>query len=116
MQAKTNALATTAGSLTLKISTIKTGHLGMHTMNSRNNESIMLNEEVVGEVDHFSYLGSKVFTAEIERKRSRSRLQKQARPSPCFGVLGDPRISARRLRSDFSKAIVLSSLLYGAES
>ena len=60
MQAKTNALATTAGSLGLKINTKKTRHL---RMNSRTNESIMVNGEVVDEVDHFTYLGSKVSTS-----------------------------------------------------
>ena len=43
MQAKTNALDTTAGSLGLKINTKKTRHL---RMNSRTNESIMVNGEV----------------------------------------------------------------------
>ena len=60
MQAKTNALATTAGCLGLKINTKKTRHL---RMNSRTNESIMVNGEVVGEIDHFTYLGSKVSTS-----------------------------------------------------
>ena len=61
MQEKTNTLATTAGSFGLKISTRKSGHL---RMNSRTNELINLNGEVVGEVDHFTYLGSKVSTSE----------------------------------------------------
>ena len=60
MQAKTNALANTAGSLGLKINTKKTRHL---RMNSRTNESIMVNGVVVDEVDHFTYLGSKVSTS-----------------------------------------------------
>lgn len=61
MLAKTDALATTAGSLGLKINTKKTRHL---RMNSRANESIMVNGDVVDEVDHFTYLGSKVSTSE----------------------------------------------------
>ena len=60
MQTKTNALATTAGCLGLKINTKKTRHL---KMNSRTNEYIMVNGEVVDEVDHFTYLGSKVSTS-----------------------------------------------------
>ena len=60
MQDKTNALATTAGNLGLKINIKKTRHL---RMNSRNNESILVNGEVVDGVDHFTYLGSKVSTS-----------------------------------------------------
>ena len=52
MQEKTNALATTARSLGLKISTRKSGHF---RMNSRTNESIMFNGELVGRK---WYLGS----------------------------------------------------------
>ncbi|KAL9952790.1 hypothetical protein ACROYT_G040097 [Oculina patagonica] len=60
MQAKTNTLATTAGSLGLKISTKKTSHL---RMNSKTSEAIMLNGEAVKEVEHFTYLGSMVSTS-----------------------------------------------------
>ena len=60
MQDKTNALATTAGNLGLKINIKKTGHL---RMSSRSNESILLNGEVVDEVDHFTYLGSEVLNS-----------------------------------------------------
>ena len=60
MQDKTNALATTAGNLGLKINIKKTRHL---RMNGRNNESILVNGEVVDGVDHFTYLGSKVSTS-----------------------------------------------------
>ena len=60
MQDKTNALATTSGNLGLKINIKKTRHL---RMSSRNNESILVNGKVVGEIDHFTYLGSKVSTS-----------------------------------------------------
>ncbi|KAL9966528.1 hypothetical protein ACROYT_G024615 [Oculina patagonica] len=60
MQAKTNNLATTAGSLGLKISTKKTSHL---RMNSKTSEAIMLNGKAVKEVEHFTYLGSMVSTS-----------------------------------------------------
>ena len=60
MQAKTNALATTAGNIGLKINIKKTKH---SRMIDRTNESIMVNGEVVDEVDHFTYLGSKVSTS-----------------------------------------------------
>ena len=32
-------------------------------MSSRNNESLLVKGEVVGEIDHFTYLGSKVSTS-----------------------------------------------------
>ena len=60
MQDKTNGLATTAGNLGLRINIKKTRHL---RMSSRNNESILVNGEVVDEVDHFTYLRSKVSTS-----------------------------------------------------
>ena len=60
LQDKTNALATTSGNLGLKINIKKTRHL---RMSSRNNESILVNGEVVGEIDHFTYLGFKVSTS-----------------------------------------------------
>ena len=56
MEAKTNASATKAGKLGLKINIKKTRHL---RMSGRTNESIMVNGEVAEEVDHFTYLGSK---------------------------------------------------------
>ena len=60
MQNKTNALATTAGNLGLKIKIKKTVHL---RMSSKPNEIILINREVVDEVDHFTCLGSKVSTS-----------------------------------------------------
>jgi len=60
MQAKTNALITTAGNLGLKINLKKTRHL---RMSGRTDESIVVNGEEVDEVDHFTYLGSKVSTS-----------------------------------------------------
>ena len=60
MQDKTNALATTSGNLGLKINITKTRHL---RMSSTNNESILVSGEVVDEIDHFTYLGSKVSTS-----------------------------------------------------
>jgi len=69
MQAKTNALATTAGKLSLKINIKKTRYL---RMSGRTDESIMVNGEVVGEVDHFTYLGSKVYVCMRWRRRDPS--------------------------------------------
>ena len=61
-QAKTNTLATTAGRFGLEISTCskKTRHF---RMNSRSRGTIMLNIEAVEEVEHFTYLGSKMSTS-----------------------------------------------------
>ena len=67
MQDKTNALATTAGNLGLKINIKKTRHL---RMSSRKNESILVNGEVADKVDHFSYWDLKCPPAEMEKKRS----------------------------------------------
>ena len=80
MQAKTNALPITAGSVGLTISTKTSRHL---RMNSRTNESIILNGEVVDEVYHFSYLGSKVSTSgdgeeEIQVRISNQQQQQQS--------------------------------------
>jgi len=60
MKAKTNALATTAGNIGLKINVKKTRHM---RMSDRINESIIVNGDVVDEVDHFTHLGSKVSTS-----------------------------------------------------
>ena len=57
IQAKTNTLATTARTSSLEISTKKTRHL---RINSRSREVIMLNGETIEDVEHFTYLGSKV--------------------------------------------------------
>ena len=74
-------------------------------MNSRTNELIKVNGEVVGEVDNFTYLGFKVSTSgDGEENIQVPGFQRQASPLLCFGVLGDSR-SSRRLRSDSSKAI-----------
>ena len=57
MQEKTDAMATTAGNLGLKVSTKKTK--GMR-MNTRVQENIKLNGDEIEEVDDFTYLGSKM--------------------------------------------------------
>ena len=103
MQEKTNALATKSGNLGLKINIKKTRHL---RMSSRNNESILVNGDVVGEVDHFTYLGSKVSTSGDGEEEILVRILKA---SQAFASLRstwrDPRTSARRQRSDSSKAV-----------
>ena len=89
----------------LKINIKKTKHL---RSSSRSNEPILVNREVINEVDYFTYLGSKVSTSEMKKKRSQSgsdRFQRQARPLPRFEALGNPRTSARRQRSVSSKVM-----------
>ena len=112
MQAKTNALAT-AGSLGLKINTKKTRYL---RMNSRTNESIMVNGEVVGEVDHFTYLGSKVSTSGDGKKEVLLRIPKASQAFASLrGTWRSKKIS-QKTKIRFFKRNVVSTLLYGAES
>ena len=76
MQAKTNAMATTAGSSNRDMNL---------RMNSRTSESVLLNGELRGgEVDHFTFLESKVSTSGNEAKEIRIRISK---PSQVFDLL-----------------------------
>ena len=110
MQAKTNALAATAGSLGQQINTKKTRHL---RMNGRTNESTMVNGEVVDEVDHFTYLGSKVSTSGDGEGEILVRISKasQAFALP-RGTWRSKKIS-QKTKIRFFKSNVLSTLLYG---
>ena len=105
MQAKTNTLATTEGRLGLEITTKKTRHL---RLNSRSRETIMLNGEAVEEVAHFTYLGSKMSTSGDGEEEILARISKASQAFASFGefgVLGDPETSARKPRSDSSRAM-----------
>ncbi|KAL9960175.1 hypothetical protein ACROYT_G033591 [Oculina patagonica] len=115
MQAKTNTLATTAGSLGLKISTKKTSHL---RTNSKTSEAIMLNGEEVKEVEHFTYLGSMVSTSGNGEKEILARISKA---SQVFASLRSTcnwksRNISLKTKIRFFKSNVLSTLLYDAES
>ena len=115
IQDKNNALATTAGNLGLKINITKTGHL---RMSSRNNESILVNGEVVDEIDHFTYLGSKVSTSGDGEEGVLVRISKA---SQAFASLRSTCRSknidiSQKTKIHFFKSNVLSTLLYGAES
>jgi len=103
MQAKTNALATTAGRLGLKINIRKTRHL---RMSGRTNESIMVNGEVVDEVDHFTYLGYKVSTSGDGEDEILVRISGHLEIQEHQPEDKDP----------IFKSNVLSTLLYGSES
>ena len=113
MQAKTNALATTAGSLGLKINTEKTRHL---RMNSRTSESIMVNGEVVDEVDHFTYLGSKVSTSADGEEEILVRISKASQAFASLRGTWRSKNISQKTKIRFFKSNVLSTLLYGAES
>ena len=111
IQAKTNALATTAGNLGLKINSKKTRHV---RMSSKTNESIMVNREVVDEVDHFTYLGSKVSTSGDGEEEVLVQISKA---SQAFASLRGPWRSkniTQKTKIRFFKSNVLSTLLYGA--
>ena len=113
MQAKTNALATTAGSVGLNINTKKTRHLGM---NSRTNESITVNGEVVDEVDHFTYLGSKVSTSGDGEEELLVRISKASQAFASLRGNWRSKKISQKTKIRFFKSNVLSTPLYSAES
>ena len=113
MQEKTDAMATTAGNLGLKVSTKKTK--GMR-MNARVQENIKLNGDDIEEVDDFTYLGSKMSNTGDGEVEIRARLTKA---SQAFASLRSP-WKARNIRLKTKlrifKSNVISTLLYGSES
>ena len=109
MQDKTNALATTSENLGLKINIKKTKHL---RMSSRNNESILVNGEVVGEIDHFTYLGSMVSTSGNGEEEILVRISKA---SQAFVSLRSTWRS-KNISQKTKIRLFKSTLLYGAES
>ena len=112
MQAKTNALATTAGNMGLKINIKKTRHL---SMGGRTNESIMVNGEVVDEVDHFSYRGSKVSTSGDGEVKILVRISKASQAFALLRGTWRSKNISQKTKIRFFKSNVLSTLLYGAE-
>ena len=113
IQDKTNALATTAGNLGLKINIKKTRHL---RMSSRNNESILVNVEVVFEVDHFTFLGSKVSTSGDGEEEILVRISKVSQAFASLRSTWRSKNISQKTKIQFFKSNVLSTLLYGAES
>ena len=113
MQDKTNALATTSGNLGLKININKTRHL---RMSSRNNESILVNGEVVDEVDHFTYLGSKVSTSGDGEEEILVRISKASRAFASLRSTWRSKNISQKTKIRFFKSNVLNTLRYGAES
>ena len=113
MQANTNVLATTAGSLGLKIIAKKTRHL---RMNSRTNESIMVNGEVVDKVDHFTYLGSRVSSSGDGEQEILVRISKASQAFAALRGTWRSKNISQNTKIRFFKSNVLSTLMYGAES
>jgi len=82
-------------------------------MSGRTNESITVNREVVDEVDHFTYLGSKVSTSEDGEEEILVRISKA---SQAFALLRGIWIQQHQPED---KDLILQkqcTLLYGAES
>jgi len=113
MQANTSALATTAGNLGLKINVKKTRHL---RMSGRTNESIMVSGEVVDEVYHFTYLGSKVSTSRDGGEEILVPISQASQAFPSLQGIWRSKNISQKTKIRFFKSNVLSTLLYGAES
>ena len=113
MQANTSALATTAGNLGLKINVKKTRHL---RMSGRTNESIMVSGEVVDEVYHFTYLGSKVSTSRDGGEEILVPISQASQAFPSLQGIWRSKNISQKTKIQFFKSNVLSTLLYGAES
>ena len=113
MQAKTNTLATTAGRLSLEISSKKTRHF---RMNSRSREAILLNGEAVEEVEHFTYLGSKMSTSGDGEEEILVRISKASQAFASLRSTWRSRNISQKTKIRVFKSNVVSTLLYGAES
>ena len=88
-------------------------HLGM---SGRTNQSIMVNGQVVDEVDHFTYLGSKVSTSGDGEEEIVVRISKARQAfASLWGTWRSKNIS-QKSKIRFFKSNVFSTLLYGAES
>ena len=81
MQEKTNDISDTAKQIGLEINASKTKHM---RMNARSSEAIHLNENIIEEVDEFTYLGSKLTTNGSCEAEINTRISKA---SQTFGML-----------------------------
>ena len=113
MQDKTNALATTSGNLGLKINTKKTRHL---RMSSRNNESILVNGDVVDEVTYFTYLRSKVSTSGDGEEEILVRISKASQAFASLRSTWRSKNISQKTKIQFFKSNILSSDYCGTES
>ena len=113
MQEKTDAMATTAGNLGLKVSTKKTK--GMR-MNARVQENIKLNGDEIEEVDDFTYLGSKMSNTGNGEVEIRARLAKASQAFVSLRSTWKARNIRLKTKLRIFKSNVISTLLYGSES
>ena len=113
MQEKTDAMATTAGNLGLKVSTKKTK--GMR-MNARVQENIKLNGDEIEEVDNFTYLGSKMSNTGDGEVEIRARLAKASQAFASLRSTWKARNIRLKTKLRIFKSNVISTLLYGSES
>ena len=115
MQAKTNTLATTGGRLGLEISSKKTKHL---RMNNRSRETIMLNGEAVEEVEHFTYLSSKMSISGDGEEEILAWISKVhvSQAFASFRSTWRSRNIIQKAKIRYFQSNVLSTLLYGVES
>ena len=110
MQEKTDAMATTAGNLGLKVSTKKTK--GMR-MNARVQENIKLNGDEIEEVDDFTYLGSKMSNTGDGEVEIRARLAKASQAFASLRSTWKARNIRLKTKLRIFKSNVISTLLYG---
>ena len=113
MQEKTDAMATTAGNLGLKVSTKKTK--GMR-MNARVQENIKLNRDEIEEVDDFTYLGSKMSNTGDGEVETQARLAKASQAFASLRSTWKARNIRLKTKLRIFKSNVISTLLYGSES
>ena len=112
MQEKTDAMATTAGNLGLKVSTMKTK--GMR-MNARVQENIKLNGDEIEEVDDFTYLGSKMSNTGDGEVEIRARLAKASQAFTSIRSTWKARNIRLKTKLRIFKSNVISTLLYGSD-
>ena len=101
MLVKTDALPTTARSFGLKINVNKRKK---NLINGRTSEAIALNGEAVEEVDHFTYLESKLLANRDGEKEIQARISEA---SQVFGLLQSiwrSKNISQKTRSDSSRA------------
>ena len=113
VQEKTDAMATTAGHLGLKVSTKKTK--GMR-MNARVQENIKLNGDEIKEVYDFTYLGSKMSNTGDGEVEIRARLAKASQAFASLRSTWKARNIRLKTKLRIFKSNVISTLLYGSES
>ena len=76
----------------------------------------MVNEEAVDEVDHFTYLGSKVSTSGDGEEEILVRISKASQAFASLRSTWRSKNISQKTKIRFFKTNVLSTLLYGAES